>query len=287
MKKLLILSGKGGTGKTTTAAAFIAFSNAKRYADCDVDAPNLHILMKEDMEPEEKKFYGAEKAFIHPDQCTKCGICEKYCKFHAIRCKEGGMSIDELACEGCGVCEFICPQKAISMEKDEAGITKVYEKHHLFSTAELKMGRGNSGKLVTAVKAELLKSDIPTELIVVDGSPGIGCPVIASASGMDMVLAVIEPSLSGLSDLERLYDTVSNFGCKFAVCVNKFDVCIEKTEEIKSFCQQMDIPFVGVIPFDSEVAVALNEGWNVATVECIAKEALKKIYDRVMKIINE
>lgn len=285
MKKLLILSGKGGTGKTTVAASFIRFSGAGRFADCDVDAPNLHILMKEKGIPEKRDYYGSLKASIREEQCVGCGKCMEHCRFHAIEKTDSGMRVNELLCEGCGVCELVCPENAVTLNRDVSGELMKYESDHVFTTACLKAGRGNSGKLVTEVKMELNKSEIPSEIMIVDGSPGIGCPVIASVSGMDLVLAVIEPSVSGISDLERLFHTVSSFRTEMAVCVNKYDLCPEKTEEIKEFCKERKIFFAGTIPYDPTVINAVNQGMSIADTDCPAQKAIKEIYDKILNIL--
>ena len=191
MKKLLILSGKGGTGKTTTAAAFIHFSKADAIADCDVDAPNLHIVSSVESSPECSDFMGADKSQIDPEKCIGCGACAEHCKFNAIQKKGNIYQVIDYACEGCGVCSFVCPAGAASMHPDKAGNLSLYrEKDKVFSTATLRMGRGNSGKLVTAVKHAMTKAAPEARLAVIDGSPGIGCPVIASVSGVDLVLIV-------------------------------------------------------------------------------------------------
>ncbi len=236
MKRLLILSGKGGTGKTTTAAAFIRFSGARAVADCDVDAPNLHLVMEQRTEPAVTEFLGGQKAAIDGTRCSGCGICMEHCRFHAVQMEGGLCRINEYACEGCGVCEYVCPEKAISLNTDVAGERKFYQDEGVFSTAVLKMGRGNSGKLVTEVKMAMLKHAPDTEISVTDGSPGIGCPVMASVSGMDLVLVVAEPSLSGISDLKRLVKTAETFQTRLAVCVNKWVVSPEHTRELEGFC---------------------------------------------------
>ena len=202
MKRLLILSGKGGTGKTTTAAAFIRFAQARAMADCDVDAPNLHLVSAQTVQPVISEFLGGDKAGIDPAKCVGCGLCQKHCRFEAIEEKNGRYTVNEYACEGCGVCDYICPQKAVTLRTDVAGRKELYLGETVFSTAALKMGRGNSGKLVTDVKMAMLKHAPDTPIAIIDGSPGIGCPVIASVSGMDLVLVVAEPSLSGISDLK-------------------------------------------------------------------------------------
>ena len=281
MKRLLVLSGKGGTGKTTVSAAFIRLSKARAAADCDVDAPNLHLVMEQETEPEVTEFMGGDKAQADPDICTGCGKCEASCRFEAIRLFDGKAVVNEYACEGCGVCAHVCPSKAIRLAPDTAGRKELYTDGGVFSTAVLKMGRGNSGKLVTEVKMAMLKHAPETDLAIVDGSPGIGCPVISSVSSMDLVLVVAEPSRSGLSDLERLVKTAETFQTKLAVCVNKWDVSPEYTRAIQEFCVEKGIPFAGTVPYDHHASEAINQGKSLADIDCPARDALKKIFDTV------
>ncbi|HRU41051.1 MAG TPA: ATP-binding protein, partial [Candidatus Diapherotrites archaeon] len=232
MKQLLILSGKGGTGKTTIAAAFIKLSAAKAYADCDVDAPNLHLIMGQNSEPGKIDFYGLPKAEINRELCIKCDRCRQNCRFDAILVNEE-YTIDAFACEGCGVCEALCPVGAVALKPAAAGELMLYsDEGRIFSTARLKMGSGTSGMLVTEVKKQMRSAAENAELAIIDGSPGIGCPVIASLSGADMVLIVAEPSVSGISDMERIVKTAAAFQTEAAVCVNKYDTNIANTERI-------------------------------------------------------
>ena len=287
MRRLLILSGKGGTGKTTTAAAFIRFARAKAIADCDVDAPNLHLVYGQAAKPVISDFLGGDKAVIDPEKCINCGVCQSHCRFNAIEAITNGYAVNEYACEGCGVCAHVCPEKAVALHTDVAGRKELYLSGGVFSTATLKMGRGNSGKLVTDVKMAMLKNAPETTLAIIDGSPGIGCPVIASVSGMDLVLVVAEPSLSGISDLKRLCKTAETFQAKLAVCVNKWDVSPENTNDIQDFCKEENIPFVGKIPYDKSASKAINAWLSLADIDCPAREVLKDIFENTMQLLNQ
>lgn len=282
MKRLLILSGKGGTGKTTTAAAFIRFSEAKAMADCDVDAPNLHLVAGMKTEPETEDFLGAQKARIDPERCTGCGSCMEHCRFKAVQKAGSVYQIREYVCEGCGVCSYICPVRAVTLEEDIAGRLDLYREDRILSTAELKMGRGNSGKLVTAVKLGLYKAAPEAELAVIDGSPGIGCPVIASITGVDLVLIVTEPTVSGLNDLKRLVASAAGTQARIAVCVNRWDVSPRQTEAAEAFCREQGILFAGRIPYDKAVSAAVNEGRSIAEQDCPARDGLLEVYKRIM-----
>lgn len=286
MKRLLVLSGKGGTGKTTVSAALIRLSKARAAADCDVDAPNLHLVMEQDAEPEVTEFMGGDKAETDSDICIGCGKCEAHCRFEAIRLADGKAVVNEYACEGCGVCQFVCPVQAVSLVPDIAGKRELYRGNQVFSTATLKMGRGNSGKLVTDVKMAMLKNAPDCDLAIIDGSPGIGCPVISSISGMDLVLIVAEASESGCSDLGRLIKTAETFQAKLAVCVNKWDNSPDYTRKIETFCQTRNLPFVGKIPFDPEAVKAVNAGRSIVDIDCAAGNAVREIYKKVMELLN-
>lgn len=289
MKQLLILSGKGGTGKTTIASAFIKLANAQAFADCDVDAPNLHLIMNKMGEPIRSDYYGLDKARIIEDQCIGCGICRQNCRFDAISEKNGVYKVDPFGCEGCSVCEALCPVKAVEMVPALAGELMLYKKDKaVFSTAQLKMGSGTSGKLVTSVKNQMKDAaDLQTELAIIDGSPGIGCPVIASLSGVDMVLIVAEPSLSGISDMERIVKTARQFGVKMAICVNKYDTNLNNTQKIEDYCGAENISFAGTVPFDENAGKAINRGLSVVDISCSAKEAVEKLFSTTMELLKD
>lgn len=289
MKQLVILSGKGGTGKTTVAASFIALAGNKAYADCDVDAPNLQLVYAAGTKPETSDFYGYQKAVKYDNYCTNCGKCEELCQFGAI--KNG--KVNPYECEGCGVCEAFCPctgengKKAIRLENNISGQTMVYKNEgEVFSTAELKMGNGASGKLVTQVRKNLYNSMNGQKLVIIDGSPGIGCPVIASVTGVDMVLVVTEPTLSGMHDMERIVETAGKFGADCVVCINKFDVNLVNTQKIEEYCEQRGIPVAGRIPFDPKVIEAVNTGRPVALIDnSSAKDAIWEIWEVVSSML--
>lgn len=287
MKELLILSGKGGTGKTTIASAFIKLSQAKAFADCDVDAPNLHLVINPSTTPKTFDYYGMDKGYINLDKCNSCGLCYQHCAFDAIKPYGDTYKIDYYSCEGCGVCEKICPTGAVSLKQYVAGELMLYRDDNIFSTAQLKMGNGTSGLLVSEVKKQM-KSAISQDLdlAIIDGSPGIGCPVIASISGVDMVLIVAEPSISGISDMKRIISTTRKFHTKTAVCVNKYDTNLHKTEEIKDICRDLTIPYLGGIPFDKSVVEIINNGKSIVDIHCAAGVAAEKIFQETIKTLN-
>jgi MinD superfamily P-loop ATPase len=285
MKQLLVLSGKGGTGKTTIAASFIKLAKNKGFADCDVDAPNLHLIHGKEENPEIEDYYGYQKSVKYDEYCTNCGKCEEACQFGAL--KDG--KLNPFDCEGCGVCEYVCPsvdpegKKAIRLEDNVSGQTMLYtHNNEIFSSAYLNMGNGASGKLVSKVRENLKNKITNEELIIIDGSPGIGCPVIASITGVDMVLIVTEPTISGIHDMKRIVDTTRIFGVKCIICVNKYDVNIENTNKIKKYCDEENIPFVGEIPYDKKVLEAVNMGKSIIDMEnSEARNIVVEIWDKV------
>ncbi|SMP43378.1 4Fe-4S binding protein [Anoxynatronum buryatiense] len=293
MKQLLILSGKGGTGKTTVATALIQLAAAVACADCDVDAPNLHLLMNRGDFPQAEDFYGLDKAAIDTTRCVACGICASRCRFEAIE-STPVYRVNNFACEGCGVCVHVCPTHAVTMTPAKAGNLMTYHQQPVFATARLKMGSGNSGMLVTAVKKRM-KESVEKEsfhqsseaLAVIDGSPGIGCPVIASITGVDLVLVVAEPSLSGISDLKRVVETARGLNTHLSVCINQWNISPENTNIIEEWCILQCIPVLGRIPYDPEVVTAINDGKSIVEVSCAAGEAVALIYEKLVRHLNQ
>ena len=291
MKQLLIISGKGGTGKTTVAAAFIALAKARACADCDVDAPNLHFVLDSVPVAETEAFYGMDVASIQQEDCDECGLCRDHCRFGAIL-EDGqgkGFVVNTPACEGGGVCEVLCPQKAITMVTDQAGdMTLHASERQIFSTAQLKMGKGNSGLLVTQVKKRMVNNLLPeTSLAIIDGSPGIGCPVIASLNGVDMVLLVVEPTLSGISDMERIVATAKRSAVPIGVCVNRSTMSKEYTERIATICHELGLHYLGEIPYDAHVVQAINSGRTIMEFDCPASQSLRDIFTKTLHCMQK
>ncbi len=280
MKKLLILSGKGGTGKTTVAGALIELSQGKAFADCDVDAPNLHLVFPELTDPQKSNYYGFAKAEIDSGKCVRCGLCMENCRFGAIR----DYVVGAFACEGCGVCAELCPVQAVVMRDDVSGEQLLYKNGgRVFSTARLKMGSGASGKLVSAVKEQLAQHAPDGDgIAIIDGSPGIGCPVIASISGVDFVLIVAEPTVSGIHDMKRIIETVKHFGVDCAVCINKYDVNPGAADRIERYCTSLSVPVAGRIPFDETVVMAVNRCQSIAAYPSSpAGRAIAAVWDQL------
>lgn len=273
MKQLVILSGKGGTGKTSVAAAFAhlaydgSFPIKAVLADADVDAANLDLVLRpERMETHD--FTGGSVAVIDPQRCQGCGTCEQVCRFDAVLPPSSvdGRSmyaIDPIACDGCAACVYQCPEEAIHMEPQTAG--RWYHSKSRFGQlfhADLYPAQENSGKLVTLVKqnARLYATDNDAPLMIVDGPPGIGCPVIAAAAGADLALVVTEPTVAGAHDLKRILQTTNHFRIPVLVVINKADIYPEGSAQIKVVCGELGVELIGQIPFDSIVTEAMLNG---------------------------
>ncbi|MFA7076014.1 MAG: ATP-binding protein [Candidatus Izemoplasmatales bacterium] len=283
MKKLLVLSGKGGTGKTTIASNFINISQSRVFADCDVEAPNLHLVSMVKTVKNLENYYGLDKSVIDQDKCISCGLCKESCRFNAISFEDNQYKINLHQCEGCGVCNFVCPVQAIDFVKSIDGEIILYEDEKLFSTAQLKMGSGNSGLLVTRVKKQMQDLIREDDFVIIDGPPGIGCPVIASMSGVDLILLVAEPSMSGISDLKRIIKTASSFHLKIAVCVNKYDLNKELSKEIIDYVKSNNFDYVGKIGYHSEIIDSINNGRFLDNDSSAYKE-VKAVYDNTIQL---
>ncbi len=294
MKQLIILSGKGGTGKTSLTAGFAHLMSKGKYAnqfimaDADVDAANLELVLQPQL-VEEEEFRGGQIALIDQESCISCGDCQSICRFDAIDyTSDGAYVVDPIACDGCAACVYQCPTESITMHEQVVGKFFVSEgRYGPLYHANLFPGQENSGKLVTLVKqrARLQALDEERELVIVDGPPGIGCPVISATSGADLALIIAEPTVSGVHDMHRALETVQHFGVSALVCTNKADLYPKGTAEIESFCEDSGIPFVGRIPFDLTVASAMVQGEAVTAFdpEAPASIAIGTIWTRVLK----
>ncbi len=262
MKELIVISGKGGTGKTSLLAAFATLSARKILCDADVDAADLHLLMRP-ATVATHPFMSGNKAIIREGDCTTCGVCRDVCRFQAI---DARFKVDPIACEGCGVCVYFCPEKAVDFPLQQAGEWYVSEtRFGSMVHARLGIAQENSGKLVAQVRKEARKiaERKSLDLILTDGPPGVGCPVIASLSGADAVLIVTEPTVSGRHDMQRVVDLAHHFKVPAWVCVNKFDLNRQIAEEIEAFAREQHLGLVGRIPFDPVFTKAMVQGQTI------------------------
>lgn len=295
MKQIVILSGKGGTGKTTLTAALAHLASREMslvLADADVDAANLELLLSPD-QLEEYEFIGGYKARILQERCTGCSICLEVCRFGAVvisRNPGEHYSIDSISCEGCNSCLHQCPENAIESSRNLAGTWfRSSSSYGPLFHAAMKAGEENSGKLVSTVKkaAENEGGTLGSDLLMVDGPPGIGCPVIAACAGADLALISTEPGVSAIHDLRRILLTVDHFGIKPAVCVNKSDINSSRTLEIENFCSSEDIPLLGRVPYDSTVTRAMARGFPVTEFDpdCPASVAATRIWNKLVSLL--
>ena len=286
MKELIILSGKGGTGKTTVAAAFAHLASQEQaivLVDADVDASNLELVVGAEVQ-QEQEFSGGVQAIVEAEACTACGRCAEVCRFGAII--EGETyAVDSILCEGCAVCFYQCPEEAIRMEPPLDGHWFISQSRYgLLVHGALRAGRENSGKLVSAVKeqAHRLVEENEVELVLVDGPPGIGCPVIAALSGSHLALMITEPTVAGIHDLERIVGVARHFRVPLLVGLNKADLSLEGSAQVVQFCAREGIDMVGEIPFDPGVTRAMVRGWAVtAAGDGPAATALRAMWKRV------
>jgi len=285
MKQIAFVSGKGGTGKSTLVSSLSILVKDKMLADCDVDAPNLHILLNGDIVKQED-YFGAKEAVIDSSVCIKCGLCKRTCRFDAI---SEELEVLPVKCEGCGACTLVCPAQAICLEEVKTGQTYVAKTDRgTFSHALLDIGAEGSGKLVTEVRKNIHNYKNNEKWVLIDGSPGIGCVVIASITGADAVVAVSEPTLSGLSDLKRVLSVAQHFQIPAFVCINKYDLNPEITAQIEEYCSGNDFPVIGKIPFDPTIVKALQQFKTpIEAGNEIVTEEIKKIWEQLMSKLEK
>ncbi len=277
--QLVVISGKGGTGKTTIAASLAYLSKNKVKIDCDVDASNLHLMLKgRDINKEE--FIGAKVSKIDLDKCIKCGKCIDVCRYNAIE----NYIVNEFLCEGCGACKIVCDSNAIKLEDEVTGKTIITETNTGYlSRAHMEVGSEGSGKLVSEVRKRAKDYYNEDDLVILDGSPGVGCAVMASITGCDMALIVTEPTQSGLEDFMRVLSVVDFFDVKPLVCINKYDINTDMTNKIRGLCEEENISIIGEIPFDQKVNLSVNERRPIVTYEdSIAGKEIIKIWNKIM-----
>ena len=284
MKELVILSGKGGTGKTSLTASFATLAENGLLCDADVDAADLHLLMQPEV-IETSDFQGGGVAVIDPDRCTQCGICADMCRWSAIG---PDFKVDDIACEGCGVCVDFCPERAIDFPTKTCGQWFVSRtRFGPMVHARLGIAEENSGKLVTLVRqqAKTLAEKENRALIITDGPPGVGCPVIASVGGASSALIVAEPTVSGIHDMARAIDLCRHFKVPVLVCINKFDLNQKNTEAIEKMAAENEVPVVGRIPFDPAFTRAMVQGKTLLEFDkdAVAGEPIRRVWAKIMQ----
>ncbi len=291
MKEIVVISGKGGTGKTSiTASLAVLGGDDIVIADCDVDAADMHILMQP-KNNESVDFYSGELAIISQEICTQCGNCYDVCRFDAVEVEDGIHKIDAISCEGCGYCARVCPVEAITNIPLNVGKwhTATSRFNQPMVHAKLDIGADNSGKLVAHVKnkAKELAKQFNKEYIIVDGSPGVGCPVVSSITGAHYVVLVTEPTVSGLHDLKRVYELVNKFKIKAACIINKYDLNIQKTEEIKEFLSENNIVHLANLPYDEGFTKAMTNCKTIVEIENnTIKPIIAKAWERIKQEIK-
>lgn len=288
--EIAVISGKGGTGKSSISAAFASVSGDTVLADCDVDAANLYLLFNPECD-EEEVYISGHKAVINYETCTQCGSCVDYCRFNAISIKNESVEISEISCDGCFLCSRICPAEAIRMVPNDR--SRMYSGSFRYGKivyGRLAPGEENSGKLVNMVRAKAagISEKNSIEHIILDGPPGIGCPVISTITGATRVLIVTEPTISGLSDLKRAADTVMKFSQVPDVIINKYDLNPSLTAEIKEWCLSSGIRVAGTLPFDQKMVQAMVNGKTITEYDPEGEISIeiRKIWNNILKTGN-
>ena len=288
MKQMAIISGKGGTGKTTVAAAFAELAEHTIVADCDVEAPNLHLVLAHHVK-KETEYIGNQTARIDVTLCTHCNRCIEVCRYEAVSEKALFPFIDSKRCEGCAACVYACPTQAIRMYPEATGKVFLSETSAGdFAHAELYLAADGSGKLVAEVR-RLARDEarLQNKNVLIDGSPGIGCVVISTITGCQQVIVVTEPSQSGKHDLERVLKLTGHFKIPTQVIINKWDINPEVSREIEGACSQSGVSVIGRIPFDSTVPKAIALGHPITQYECPAAGALREIWAKISPELAE
>ncbi|MGB5158768.1 P-loop NTPase [Desulfobacterium sp. N47] len=288
MKELVIISGKGGTGKTSIVSAFASLAENKILCDADVDAADLHLITAPDIQ-QRNDFKGGSKAIIDKRFCTECGLCRDLCRWNAIN---DDFIVDDLECEGCGVCVYFCPEKAIEFPVQTCGEWYISEtRFGPMVHARLGIAQENSGKLVTIVRQEAKKlaEKNNLDLIITDGPPGVGCPVIASIGGASAILIVTEPTVSGRHDMERVAQLAAYFKVPAMVCVNKFDLNQKEAQAIEKYSKNMGIAVLGKIPFDNAVTKSMVQGKTVFEYDkdSVSAGAIMTIWKQISEYLND
>jgi MinD superfamily P-loop ATPase len=291
MKEIVVISGKGGTGKTSITAAFaVLCGNDGVVGDCDVDAADLHMLLDSSFSNEEE-FYSGKFAEIDLETCTGCGVCFDICRFDAIKQTAMGFVVNQLDCEGCSYCSRLCPEKSITMKDSLAGKFYISDTriNQQMVHARLGIGAENSGKLVAKVKKEanILAKQTGKEYVIIDGSPGIGCPVISSLSGANLVVLVTEPTVSGLHDLKRVFELVKKFSLGAACIINKYDINEPITCEIEEFLAEEKIEHLCNLPYDDNFSKAMIDGKTIVEYDNgLLKSRIEASWFRIKELIN-
>ncbi len=285
MKQIVIISGKGGTGKTVITGAFAALVKNKVMADCDVDAADLHLLLQPAIK-ERHVFKSGRTAKIDKKFCERCGQCIAICRYDAI---SEDFTIDPISCEGCGFCSFVCPEEAIKMQENTSGEWYISDtRFGPMVHAKLGIAEENSGKLVSLVRkqAKKLAESKGSDWVIIDGAPGIGCPVIASLSGIDCAVVITEPTLSGLHDADRVIKVAKHFKVETRLVINKYDLNIDMTRQIERYCQEHDVELIGNVSFDRSVVKAMVEGKTIIEYQDgKVKDEIVRIWEKLKRAL--
>ena len=282
LREIVILSGKGGTGKTTIASSFSLLPPKKIVVDADVDAPDLHIVLKPKI-LEAYVFRGNKVAIIDKNICNGCGLCREYCRFDAVN---EDFTIDEHLCEGCALCYFVCPEGAITLVEKESGNWFVANSRSgIMLHARLIPGEENSGKLITLMRkrAREIAAETGVSLILIDGPPGIGCPAISSITGVTDAVIVTEPTASGVHDMKRIIELAKHFGVKMYVIINRFDINEDYCAQIEDICQSEGIELLGRIPVTDEIPTLQIEGKAPVEQNSFTGELIKEMWEKLIE----